>query len=214
MSPHARAGRYVRQHASGRATGREEPTVHRVIAIHYATLDGFVEDPDGSAGTPGGGWLYRYGPETLAGDKFRLGPVLDTGVLLFGRVTWEVFSRRWPARTDDFSARMNAARKVVVSRSLDDVSAWDNSVLMTGDLVEGVERLRGERDVVLVGSVGIVHELTARDLVDEFRVVVLPTVLGSGRRLFAGPAGADDLDLESVEQSGSGALLRYRRPGR
>ena len=94
------------------------------------------------------------------------------------------------------------------------MSAWDNSTLLQGDLVEGVQRLRSERDVVVVGSVGIVHELTARDLVDEFRVVVLPTVLGSGRRLFAGPTGADDLDLESVEQSGSGALLRYRRPGR
>ncbi|WP_198949999.1 dihydrofolate reductase family protein [Kineosporia sp. A_224] len=188
--------------------------MHRVIAIHYATLDGFVEDPDGAGGTPGGGWLYRYGPETLAGDKFRLGTILDTGALLFGRVTWEVFSRRWPARSDDFSARMNAARKVVVSRSLGDVSAWENSTLLDGDLVDGVQRLRSERDVVVIGSVGIVHELTARDLVDEFRVVVLPTVLGTGRRLFTGPAGADDLDLASVEQSGSGALLRYRRPGR
>ncbi|WP_198955087.1 dihydrofolate reductase family protein [Kineosporia sp. R_H_3] len=188
--------------------------MHRVIAIHYATLDGFVEDPDGSAGTPGGGWLYRYGPETLAGDKFRLGGTLDTCALLFGRVTWEVFSRRWPARTDDFSARMNAARKVVVTRTLTDVSGWHNSTVLDGDLVDGVQRLRAERDVVVIGSVGIVHELTARDLVDEFRVVVLPTVLGTGRRLFTGPAGADDLELESVERSGQGALLRYRRPGR
>lgn len=186
----------------------------RIIAIHYATLDGFVEDPDGAAGTPGGGWLYRYGPETLAGDKFRLGEILDTGTLLFGRRTWEVFSQRWPTRTDDFSARMNAARKVVASRTLDDVSAWNNSTLLTGDLVEEVQRLRTERDVVLIGSIGIVHDLTARDLVDEFRVIVLPTVLGTGRRLFAGPAGADDLGLDSVEQTGVGALLRYRRAGR
>ena len=59
--------------------------MNRVIVIQFSTLDGVVEDPDGSAGTPGGGWAFRHGPEAVAGDKFRLGARLDTGALLLGR---------------------------------------------------------------------------------------------------------------------------------
>src|SRR5919107_1616735 len=98
--------------------------MNRVIVIEFITLDGVVEDPDGSAGTPDGGWAFRFGPEAVAGDKFRLGSRLDTGALLLGRGTWQLFSRLWPNRTDEFSSRMNAASKIVVSRTLTDTSAW------------------------------------------------------------------------------------------
>ena len=62
-----------------------------VIVIQFITLDGIVSDPDGSGGTPTGGWAFRYGPEAVAGDKFRLGRTLDDGVLLLGRTTWDLF---------------------------------------------------------------------------------------------------------------------------
>ena len=88
-----------------------------VIVIQFITLDGVVSDPDGSGGTPAGGWAFRHGPETVAGDKFRLGSTLDGGVMLLGRTTWQLFSRLWPGRDDPFSARMNAVPKLVASRT-------------------------------------------------------------------------------------------------
>ncbi len=94
-----------------------------VIVIQFITMDGIVSDPDGSGGTPAGGWAFRHGPDTVAGDKFRLGSTLDDGVLLLGRRTWQLFSRLWPGRNDPFSARMNAVPKLVASRTLAGVIA-------------------------------------------------------------------------------------------
>jgi dihydrofolate reductase len=187
--------------------------VSRIIVIEFITLDGVIEDPDGSAGTPSGGWAFRYGPEAVAGDKFRLGPRLDTGALLFGRTTWQLFSRIWPTRCDEFSTRMNQAPKWVASRTLGDVSAWANSALLQGELTEAVQQLRRDRDVIVIGSASVVHELMRHGLVDEYRLLVFPTVLGAGRRLFETPAGAQNLRLVSVEQSGAAALLRYENAG-
>jgi dihydrofolate reductase len=183
--------------------------MHRIIVIQFISLDGVVEDPDGSLGTPFGGWAFRFGPEAVAGDKFRLGPQLDAGVLLFGRSTWQLFSRLWPTRTDDFSLRMNRARKRVVSRTLTDVSAWDNSAVVDGDPVQAASRLRREQDVIVIGSHSVVRALQAADLVDEYRLLIFPVVLGAGRRLFDGLAAPQDLQLTSVQQSGAAALLHY-----
>lgn len=184
--------------------------MHSVIVIEFVTLDGVVEDPDGSGGTPAGGWAFRHGPEAVAGDKFDLGPLLDTGVMLLGRTTWELFAQLWPGRTDPFSTKMNAIPKLVASRSLTTTDAWQNSTLIDGDLVETVRRRTADQDIVITGSVGVVRTLAAADLVDEYRLMVFPTVVGAGRRLFADGAPAQ-LRLDSVEQKGQGALLRYSR---
>src|SRR5882724_5518818 len=101
-------------------------------------------------GTPAGGWVFRHGPEAVAGDRFRLGSVLDEGVLLLGRKTWELFSRIWPGRDDPFSARMNAVPKLVATRTLTGTSAWVNSQAVDGDIIDAVKRQR--RDVVIMGS--------------------------------------------------------------
>src|SRR3954453_9786880 len=113
----------------------------KLIVIQFVTLDGVVEDPDGRGGTPFGGWAFRFGPEAIAGDKFRLGSILETGVLLFGRRTWEHFSKLWPTRTDPFSTAMNQMQKIVVTRRPLDVSAWSNSTVLDGDLVDAVADL-------------------------------------------------------------------------
>ncbi|MFJ9706142.1 dihydrofolate reductase family protein [Streptomyces sp. NPDC101234] len=180
-----------------------------VVVIQFTTLDGIVSDPDGSEGTPYGGWLFRFGREEIAGDRFRLGSVLDEGVVLLGRSTWEAFSQLWPGRDDPFSARLNAAPKLVASRTLSDVSAWANSRLVDGDLLDAVKA--EQRDVVVMGSIGVVHALAAADLVDEYRLVTFPTVLGTGRPLF--PAGSPSVELEcvSAERSGATVLTRYLR---
>ncbi|MEV7555275.1 dihydrofolate reductase family protein [Amycolatopsis sp. NPDC089917] len=181
--------------------------MNNVIVIEFTTLDGVVEDPDGSGGTPHGGWAFRHGPEAVAGDKFKLGTKLETGALLLGRGTWQLFSKLWPGRTDEFSTRMNDATKVVASRTLTDVGAWRNSSVLSGDLAEETRRLREERDVIVLGSIDVARTLAAEGLVDEYRLLVFPTVLGTGRRLFDAPC---DLRLVSTEQNGAAALLRYR----
>jgi dihydrofolate reductase len=183
-----------------------------VIVIEFITLDGIVTDPDGSEGTPAGGWAFRHGPQTVAGDKFRLGSTLDNGVLLTGRRTWELFSRIWPGRDDPFSARMNGVPKLVASRTLTDTSAWANSRVVDGD-VAGIVK-REPRDVIVLGSLSVVHALMAADLVDEYRLLTFPTILGSGERLF--PAGGPPAYLEclSAEQAGAAVFSRYGRTPR
>ena len=74
----------------------------RVIVITFVSLDGVMGDPDGREGSARGGWAFRYGPEAVAGDKFGLGEVLDTGALLLGRRTWQQFAKIWPGRDDPF----------------------------------------------------------------------------------------------------------------
>ena len=182
-----------------------------VIVIEFMTLDGIVSDPDGSGGTPAGGWAFRHGPETVAGDKFRMGATLDNGVLLLGRETWQLFSRLWPGRTDPFSARMNAVPKLVASRTLTDTSAWGNSQVIKTDLVDAVRH--EPRDIIVTGSLSVVRALMTADLIDEYRLLIFPTVLGAGERLF--PAGGPPVYLEclSAEQSGAAVLTRYAKEG-
>ncbi|MFF5225530.1 dihydrofolate reductase family protein [Dactylosporangium sp. NPDC000521] len=181
-----------------------------VIVIEFITLDGIVSDPDGSDGTPAGGWAFRHGPASVAGDKFRLGPLLDDGVMLLGRTTWQLFSTLWPKRDDPFSTRMNAVPKLVATRTSADTAAWANSRILDGDLVATVKQ--EERDIVVAGSLSVVRTLMAADLIDEYRLLTFPTVLGTGRRLFPADGPSTHLDTVSVEQVGAAVLTRYRRP--
>jgi dihydrofolate reductase len=183
----------------------------RTIVIEFATLDGVIEDPDGSQGTSGGGWAFRHGPEAVAGDKFRLGPIFDTGVLLLGRRTWEMFAGIWPSRTDDFATAMNRIPKLVATRTRTDLSAWPNSAVLGKDLVAGVKELTRDRDVVVAGSASIVHSLADADLVDEYRILLFPTALGRGSRLFQDGTAPAHLRLVSTQAAGQAVLLRYER---
>ena len=181
-----------------------------VIVTSFVSMDGVVTDPDGSGGTPAGGWAFRHGRETVDGDKFRLGELMDTGVLLLGKDTWQLFSKLWPNRTDDFSTRMNKMAKVVASHSLTDLSAFPNSTLMEGTLAEYV---RSEpRTIAVTGSFTVTRALQAADLVDEYRLMTLPSIVGAGEKLF-GPSDAPvHLKLASVVQTGAASLATYVRP--
>ena len=174
----------------------------KVIVSQFVTLDGVVESPEG--------WAFRIGPRRVAGDDFKLGSIFDTGVLLMGRTTWEVFSRRWPNRSDEFANAMNRIRKVVVSRSAPTLDAWSNSSLLDGELVAGVADLTLEQDVVVFGSTSVVHALAAAHAVDEYRLLIIPTALGGGKRLFVAPV---DLQLKSIEKVGETVLARYNPRG-
>lgn len=182
-----------------------------VIVNEFVSLDGIVTDPDGSGGTPAGGWAFRYGPGPVSGDKFRLGSILQTGVMLYGRATWELLGGLLSTRSDDFSVAMTAIDKIVLSDSLTDASGWANSTLAGGTVADVAKAESEHRDVVVVGSLSVVRALQAADLVDEYRLMVFPTIVGAGERLFS-PAGTPtDLDLVSVDQVGQAVLSTYRR---
>jgi len=183
-----------------------------VIVIEFITLDGIVSDPDGSGGTPAGGWAFRHGPQEVAGDKFRLGSTLDDGVLLLGRATWELFSKLWPGRDDPFARRMNAVPKLVATRTLSDASAWANSHVIGDELTDSVRHER--RDVIVAGSLSVVHALMAADLVDEYRLLTFPTTIGVGERLFQAGSSPAYLDCLSAVQTGAAVLSRYVRTPR
>ena len=109
-----------------------------------------------------------------------------------------------PVRTGE-----HLSPKLVVSRTLTDASAWGNSQVIDGDLVDAVKRER--RDVIITGSLSVVHALMAEDLIDEYRLLTFPTILGTGERLF--PAGGPPSYLEclSAERIGAAVLARYGR---
>ena len=183
----------------------------RLIVIEFVSLDGVTHDPDGSEGSRQGGWAFRYGPEAVAGDKFALGDVFDTGAMLIGRRTWQLFAKIWPGRDDEFSAKMNAMPKLVVSRSMDRATEWQNSTVLEGDVVAAVRERKRARDIMVTGSASVVRTLMTHDLVDEYRLIVFPIVLGAGTRLF--PDGTPiDLNLVSAQTAGPAVRLIYTRP--
>ncbi|MGW8565258.1 dihydrofolate reductase family protein [Isoptericola sp. NPDC055881] len=182
------------------------------VVIEFITLDGIVTDPDPSSGAPQAGWAFRHGPVPVSGDAFRLGATLDEGVLLLGRRTWELFARIWPTRDDPFATRMNAVPKLVASHRRTDAevaAAWAGSRVVDGDLLTTVRD--EERDVVVMGSPSVAHALQAADLVDEYRLMTFPTVLGAGERLFAAGSPPTALECVAVDRVGAAVLTRHRR---
>src|SRR3954471_1415152 len=151
----------------------------RIVVSQFVTLDGVFEDPGGSEGIDRGGWAFRYdrGEE---GDRFKLDEVMAADGLLLGRVTYAGFAAAWPSRTDElgFADKFNSMPKYVVSSTLTDPE-WNNSHVVPLDELSGLE---GE--LLVSGSGQLTRSLLERGLVDELRLMVFPTVLGQGRRLF------------------------------
>ena len=148
-----------------------------------------------------------------------IGSLMDeTDALLFGRRTWDGMAAAWPERAGDpFADRMNAIRKYVVSRTLsaDDASRWNNSTLLAGDDAIGAIRdLRdsGNDTIQVWGSTALARQLVENDLVDEYRLMVEPILLGGGKSIFPGDGRARTLELVDVQQAATGTLVCTYRP--
>ena len=182
----------------------------RIIVSQFISVDGVIEDPGGSEGWDRGGWAFKFdrGPD---GDQFKLDEIMASDALLLGRVTYEGFAEAWPSREGEFADKFNGMRKYVVSSSMD-TAEWSNSVVVKPDaLVDTVTRLREEPggDVLVNGSARLVEALRAHDLVDEYRLMVFPTVLGGGKRLFADDGRVSTLRLVDARPAGACQILTY-----
>jgi dihydrofolate reductase len=187
----------------------------RIVVSEFVTLDGVMEDPGGSEGLAQGGWAFKF-ERGAEGDKFKLDETMGADAMLLGRVTYEGFAAAWPERTadDGFADRMNGMRKYVVSSTLGEAT-WNNSVVVSGDLAGEAAKLKAEHDgdILVAGSRQLVQGLTERQLVDEYRLMVFPIVLGSGKRLFEG--GGDPVALglaEAKPVGGDGVVVLVYRP--
>ncbi|HEX4162234.1 MAG TPA: dihydrofolate reductase family protein, partial [Acidimicrobiales bacterium] len=160
----------------------------RIVVSEFVSVDGVMEDPGGSEGTRHAGWTFRFDRGT-DGDGFKLNEVLEAEALLLGRVTYQGFAKAWPTIEDPvgFATKMNAMPKYVVSSTLTDGDAdWNNSTVLRGDAVEEVTALKAGvgGDLLVNGSASLVQLLADHGLVDEYRLMVFPILLGSGKRLF------------------------------
>jgi dihydrofolate reductase len=175
----------------------------RIVVTEFVSLDGVVEDPGGAEDFKHGGWSFEF-DRGEDGDKFKLDETLDAEAQLLGRVTYQGFAAAWPSREGDFADKLNSMPKYVVSSTLDEAE-WNNSTVLSGDVVEEVTKLKQEVDgvILIAGSVQLVQTLTEHDLVDEYRLMVFPVVLGSGKRLFGETSEKKTLRLTDSKQVGS-----------
>ncbi len=190
--------------------------MRKVIVSEYVTLDGVMEDPGGGEGTKHGGWSFQFWSEEAA--KFKFDELFASDALLLGRVTYQGFAKAWPAMNDEhgFADRMNSLPKFVVSSTLEKLE-WNNSRLITGNIAEEVSRLKQQpgQDILVAGSVELVHTLMQHDLIDEYRIMVHPVVVGSGKRLFKDETDMKVLKLIDTKTFSSGiVVLSYQPAGK
>jgi dihydrofolate reductase len=191
--------------------------MRKVVVSQFVTLDGVMEDPGGAEGMEGGGWALRIGrgPD---GDRFKLDEVMEAGALLLGRVTYEGFAAAWPDRTDEagFADKFNSMPKHVVTSTRDELE-WNNSTPIAGDIAGAIRRLKEQDggDILVNGSAQLLPLLAENDLVDEYRLMVFPLVLGRGRRLFGEGTPPADLHLAEARPVGDeGVVILVYRPAR
>ncbi len=190
-----------------------------IIVSEFMSVDGVVQAPGGpdedrSGGFEHGGWSFQFehGPKL---EEFKLSEVTESDALLLGRKTYEIFAAYWPtADSDDpMAAKLNKIPKYVVSRSRDDVS-WNNSTLIEESVPDAISALKQDvdGDILVYGSAQLVHTLTEHDLVAEYRLMTYPIVLGSGKRLFGESSDTTTLQLVDTASMGSDIVLLTYQP--
>ena len=193
--------------------------MRELIVGEFITLDGVIQAPGGAKeDTDGdftqGGWTWPYWHDDIGAHFFNVMSQADA--LLLGRKTWQIHGGAFePMVGDPMGDAMNAIPKYVVSTTLKSASAWRNSTIISGNVVEAVRQLKEQpgKNILTDGSSVLIHTLAENDLVDEYDLHVYPLVLGSGKRLF--PEGKRvELKLVEVSPLPTGVVfMRYRRAG-
>jgi len=182
--------------------------MRKIIVSEYLTLDGVIEDPGGGDKSKYGGWSSQFWNEQAM--KFKYDELFTCDALLLGRVTYDGFAKAWPAMKDtgDFGERMNGIAKYVVSTTLKSAK-WNNSTIINDKVVEKIEALKEQpgKDILVEGSSELVQTLMQDDLVDEFRLIIHPIVVGGGKRLFGEGSDLKVLKLSDTKPFSSGIVV-------
>jgi dihydrofolate reductase len=177
----------------------------RLVATEYLSLDGIFEEP--------GRWSHPFFSEDAG--QFKWNELQESDALLLGRKTYEGFAAAWPTMegTGEFGAKMNTMTKYVVSSTLDKVE-WTGAKLIKGNVADEIRKLKQApgHDLLLSGSAQLFNAMMQEDLIDLYRILLFPIVLGQGKRLFAEGVAKKPLSLSESRRLTSGALvLEYAR---
>jgi dihydrofolate reductase len=186
--------------------------MRRLTVNTFLTLDGVMQAPGGPEEDPSGGFAYGGWSVNYWDDK--MGAVMGEALgrpfdLVLGRKTYEIFAAHWPHSTDEQAAKpLNDATKHVASRTLESLE-WANSVLIEGDVAEGVDALKQQDgpELQVHGSADLIQTLLRHNLIDEFRLWIFPVVVGSGKRLFADGTLPGGLKLVDSTVSTTGVMI-------
>ena len=175
----------------------------KLIVTEFMALDGVVEAPNE--------WSFPYWTDQTG--KFKFDELSAADVQLLGRVTYEGFASAWPTMKDtgDFGVKMNGMPKYVVSTMLKKAE-WNNSTIIKTNVAEEVTKLKKQSggDILVAGSMTLIRTLMEHDLVDEYRLLTYPIVLGKGKRLFTDGVATSLKLTESRPMGATGVvLLRY-----
>jgi dihydrofolate reductase len=190
--------------------------MRELIVSTFLTLDGVMQAPGGpeedpSGGFEHGGWSIGYWDEQL--DRAMERTMSKPFDLVLGRKTYEIFAAYWPHSDEPGAELLNRATKHVASRARTDLE-WENSRLIEGDVPEGVRALKADDgpELHVHGSANLIQTLLEHELIDEFRLMVFPVVLGSGKRLFGDGAIPRGLSLVDSATSTTGVVMSTYRP--
>ena len=188
--------------------------MRKVIVSEFVSLDGVMEDPS---------WTFQFSSEEQ--QKFKFDELAASDALVLGRVTYEGFAAAWPnmmeqyggprrAELREYADMMNGYPKYVVSTTLQEPLEWNNSTLIKGNVAEEVSRLKQQpgEEILIFGSGNLVNTLMRHDLIDEYRLMVFPVVLGSGQRLFRDGIDKTVLRLVETKTFGSGVVVLTYQP--
>jgi dihydrofolate reductase len=207
----ARVSRYARPNRlSSAAQPARGEVMGKLIVFNQISLDGYFVDANGDMS-----WAHN-GAEDEGWDEFVAANASGGGLLVFGRITYELMESYWPTpaalRNDPVVAeRMNNLPKLVFSRTLDTAS-WNRTRLVKDGMATEMRKLKSEpgNDMAIMGSGTIVSQLTQERLIDEYQIVVVPVVLGAGRTMFDDVKGKLGLALAETRGFRNGnVLLRY-----
>ena len=188
--------------------------MRKLIASEFMTLDGVMEGPGHDEHRDGKNqWSLRQsGPDQ---QKYKVDELYEAGALLLGRTTYEIFAVFWPTAPNDegFADRMNEIPKYVVSTSLKKAD-WQHTTIINERVVERIAELKQQPggDIFLYGSSDLLNSLVPHDLIDEYRIMVFPVLLGSGKRLFRDTTDTTHLRLEDTRVFESGVTALTYRP--
>jgi len=183
----------------------------RVVVSEFVSLDGVMEAPGGGEDYEHAGWSFQFN-RGEDGDRFKFDELMAADAQLLGRVTYEGFAKAWGSMTDmgEFGEKMNAMPKYVASSTLASEDAtWNNSTIIREDLPGHVSRLKDELagDILIAGSARLLQSLIAHELIDQYRLMVFPVVLGSGKRLFDDGTRLTRLRLRETTPVGPDGVL-------